>query len=186
MDWAGQTACCIASGPSLTAEDVALVQAAGLKTIAVNNAWELARFCDVLYAGDLKWWAKYGEKVDVPAQRWTSASKAAEVFGLKLYRRSGGFNSGQRAVDLAASFGAKRILMLGYDCSVAQGTHFHGDHAGLRNPDAKRCRVWAIQFIRMAMRLKKIEVINCSRRTSMTCFKRMPLEDALCRTSSSN
>ncbi|MCY1373105.1 hypothetical protein D9M69_603550 [compost metagenome] len=87
-------------------------------------------------------------------------------------------NSGYRAIELAISFGAARVLLLGFDCSVRAGTHWHGAHTKTKNPDARRCAEWLNHFGRLARH--GAEVINCSRQTELTCFPRMSLEDALC------
>jgi len=55
--WPGATVACLASGPSLTRADVALVRAQGLPTIVVNTTYQMAPWADVLYACDAKWWA---------------------------------------------------------------------------------------------------------------------------------
>jgi hypothetical protein len=179
--WAGQTVCCIASGPSLIAADVELVRAAGLKTIAVNNSWQLAPFCDVLYAGDHKWWAKYGRDAAIPAARWTCNQRAADEFGVHLHAARGPYNSGLRAIQLAALFGARRILLLGYDCAMLAGRkHWHPDHDGISNPTLSRMQAWAIQFTRVAAELKRnADVINCSRQTALKCFPRADLAAVL-------
>lgn len=178
MRWEGMTVCCIASGPSLRAEDCLAVQHARLPAIAVNSSWKLARFCDVIYAGDAAWWEFYGAEIDIPAERW-SCSRHAERYGAMHHKAKGGaYNSGMRAIEFAIEAGAVRVLLLGYDCSVSSGTHWHGDHSKTKNPDGSRCNEWARQFSRM--HLGGVEVINCSRSTALTCFPRMSLEKAIC------
>lgn len=54
------TVICIGGGPSLTPEQVALTR--GNYTIAVNNAFELAPWADILYGCDAKWWNWYWDK----------------------------------------------------------------------------------------------------------------------------
>lgn len=177
--WTGLTVSCIASGPSLRAEDCQLIEAAGLPAIAVNSSWKAARFAQVIYAGDPDWWHQYGKEIDIPAERWTHNQNAAQTLGIKSNGKgSSVLNSGYRAIELAIDLGATRVLLLGYDCSVAAGTHWHGDHAKTKNPDPSRCAVWLNQFARLDMR--GTQVINCSRETALTCFPRMRLEDALC------
>nr|WP_298117429.1 hypothetical protein [uncultured Pseudomonas sp.] len=176
--WQGLTAACIASGPSLTASDCALIASAGLPTIAVNSSWRLARFAAVIYAGDPAWWQAYGAEIDIAAARWTCTEQAAARFDLNLHRVRGGYNSGLRAIQLAIEFGAARVLLLGYDCSVAAGTHWHGNHDKTKNPDVSRCQAWQRQFAMLDR--KGVEIINCSRETALTCFPCQSLEAALC------
>ncbi|MCY1368851.1 hypothetical protein D9M69_558550 [compost metagenome] len=177
--WSGCTVACIASGPSLRAGDCRQIEGAGLPTIAVNSSWKLARFCDVIYAGDACWWAEYGAEIDIPAERWTHNQNAARALGINSSGSGTSvLNSGYRAIELAIGFGAARAILLGFDCSVQAGTHWHGDHQKTKNPDAARCREWQSQFGRLAR--NGTEIINCSRETALTCFPRMTLEEALC------
>lgn len=170
--------CCIASGPSLTFEDCELVRLSGIETIAVNNSWQMAQFADHIYAGDRKWWDQYGAEIDIPAKKWTCSKGAAVAHGINYHRASGPYNSGMRAIQWAIDSGKKKIILIGYDCSVKNGTHWHGDHEKTRNPDEKRCQKWKKQFEligRLAVS-KNVEIINCSRHTELLCFKRLPLE----------
>ena len=60
----------IAGGPSVTAEQVEQVrlkhQAGKVHVIAINDAYLLAPFADVLYFADARWWAWHTEGVDRP------------------------------------------------------------------------------------------------------------------------
>lgn len=180
--WKGQTVVVIGSGPSLTAEDCALVEKSGLTTIAVNNAWKAARFCHALYAGDLAWWRHYGAEVDIDAEKYTLSQNAAQVFGINRHKSKlgAGYNSGLLAVEMAMAFGAARVLLLGFDCSVANGIHFDGVHQKTPNPDRGRCEKWKGYFSRLADTRPKTQIINCSRYTEIDVFERQPLEVALC------
>lgn len=172
---------CIASGPSLTDEDCRLVEASGLPTVAINHSWKKARFANFIYAGDGRWWDEYGEEIDIPAERWTCSSRAAVKFGVNLHKVGGPYNSGMRAIQWAIRRGIKTIILLGFDCSVKNGTHWHGNHDRSKNPDTAICRKWKKQFAQLALAAKreKVRVINCSRYTEIDCFEKMRLEDAL-------
>ena len=176
------TVCCVASGPSLTAEDCEAIKQKGILTIAVNNSWQMARFAKYIYAGDKSWWVKNGKLIDIPAVRVCCDESAMIHHGTQTHRAAGGYNSGMMAIRYAIQkLGARRVILLGYDCSVKNGMHWHGPHVGLRNPDEERCRKWFKQFDRVAEEAKafKAEVVNCSRFTELTVFNRMGLEEAL-------
>ncbi|KAA5936461.1 hypothetical protein F3I48_17995, partial [Pantoea sp. M_3] len=129
---------CIASGPSLTASDCRLATASGHPVIAVNSSIGLIPECQYLFAADCSWWDKYHSTLKTRAQCWTVSGRAHLRYGVNLFRPpdNDSFNSGQRAIQLAAHLGAERIILLGYDCSLANGTHWHGEHPdGLKNPD---------------------------------------------------
>ena len=174
---------CIASGPSLTYDDCELIRKSGIKSVAVNNSWEMAPFCNYIYAGDRKWWAAYHDKITINAERWTCSDKAASSYGLNYHIAGGPYNSGMRAIQFAISKGFKSIALIGYDCSVKKGTHWHGDHKikGFGNPTNEKISTWKDQFKRVSDQAKKnnITVINCSRYTELECFDIVKLEKAL-------
>lgn len=173
-----ETVLCIASGPSLTLADCERALSSGLQAITVNSSWKMAPWAAICYAGDYGWWAAHADEVPHTMDRWTCSKSAAEQFRLHYHPAgNGAYNSGQRAIELAIKQGARRVLLLGYDCDVSAGTHWHGDHARLKNPDATRARQWRQQFD--AMDLQGAQVINCSRQTALTRFPRLDLESAL-------
>jgi len=172
---------CIASGPSLTDEDCALVEQSGIPTMAVNMSWQMARFAKYIYAGDRSWWDRYGKDIDIPAERWTCSLSAASHYKIHHHNVRGAYNSGMRAVQWGIDHGYKTIILLGYDCSLKNGVHWHGAYTENRNPTSKGVLKWKRQFEQVALQAKNrgVRVINCSRDTALECFERMKLEDAI-------
>jgi len=178
--FSGKTVFCIGSGPSLTEGDCLLIEQYGAPTIAINSSWKLARFADVIYAGDSRWWSVNRAEIDIDAQLWTCDRSAHDNFGINLHRVTGtDWNSGLRAIQFAEAEGAERIVLIGYDCSIKKGTHWHGDHLKTSNPSADRCKQWSKQFDRLALESTS-EIINCSRETALTAFPRAALEEITC------
>lgn len=180
-----------ATGPSLTQHDLELCR--HLPLLVVNDAWELAPWANWLFASDLRWWDgrwNHGVK-DFAGEKWTRDPVAFKKYGLKYveskpydglsYERNvihEGCNSGYMAINLALHLGASRVLLLGYDAKGSVGkTHFFGRHDSRGIPDRPDYGDLPAQFARM--KPKGLEVINCTRDTAITCFKRMSLEDAL-------
>lgn len=94
---------------------------------------------------------------------------------------NGGGNSGHQAVHLAATFGATKIVLLGFDMQQTGGKeHWHGKHEG-RLPNGKGFPGWIKTMGYLAKDLERmgVDVINCSRVTALRCFRRAPLEEAL-------
>lgn len=177
-----KTFICVASGPSLTASDCALVASSGYPIIAVNSSWQRVPGCDHILAGDCGWWDVHYSQLAIPAKRWSTSRRACLRYGVNHFRPPDNdtFNSGQRAIQLAAHLGATRIILLGYDCSLTDGIHWHGAHpTGLKNPDVTSVTRWQAEFGRLTDLLPDIDIINCSRSTSLTCFRRDKLETAL-------
>lgn len=170
-----KTFVCIASGPSLNATDCARVGASGLPVIAINNSWQLAHDFHFLFAADLTWWEVNHRKIPVDTSCWTTSIIASHRYGINLFRPRyyNGFCSGSRAIEFAVEhLGAQRVLLLGFDCSISQGMHWHGSHGdSLKNPTPDAINIWHRAFSDLADRLAgRAEIINCSRHTELTCF----------------
>jgi hypothetical protein len=74
--------------------------------------------------------------------------------------------------------GAKRIVLLGYDMSKdGPRSHWFGQHPGQMEMPSPYA-VWIAKFEQLAADCERsgIKVINCSRRTALPYFERMPLE----------
>lgn len=173
---------CVASGPSLVAEDVEALRGRAT-VIACNSSWEIAPFCDYIYASDGWWWRNNLEKLaDHPAQRWTSDARTAEKLGLLHHNSLGASNSGLRAIELAVKLGASTVLLLGYDCKAINGrVHHHPDHPAGRNPSEPKFKIWREQFRVKAPQFERagVRVVNCSRDTALEAFPRARLADEL-------
>jgi hypothetical protein len=183
------TVVCLASGPSLAADDVERVrawrseEAQGRAVIVANTTFRLAPWADVLYAMDRKWWEVHVGEVDAvfAGERCTRGKLPGRFRATHLQHMEHFNNSGAAAISLAAYRGAKRVLMLGYDCQRTGGkAHWHGDHPkGMGN--AGSMNKWATSFGDLARALagRGVEVINCTRETALTCFPRATLEHSL-------
>lgn len=155
----------------------------------------------MLYAADAEWWHVHGDEVakSFLGERWSCEQHDTRpLIGVSLVRvadheaglsrlegtvNSGG-NSGHQAVGLAELFGARRIVLLGYDFGLgADGApHWHGVHtSGLRNPSANALERWRPRMQKLAADLQAagIEAWNCSRATALDCFPRCSLDEAL-------
>ncbi len=191
--WPDETFICIATGPSLTAEDVTACYGHG-RVIAVNDAVRLAPWADVLYACDGRWWDHYGGMpafqglkygLSVKAGKWPGVERLANT-GVQGFDpgpgiRTGG-NSGYQAIQVAVKLGAARVLLLGYDMKLgARGrTHFFGEHPSTLK-SVSNYGTFCAYYRSLARPLRdlNVEVINCSRETALSCFPRMTLSQAL-------
>ena len=193
--WAGRTVACIASGPSLTAADCEAVRRAQLPAIAINNVGlDMAPWASVHYACDAAWWRAHPEalaadrlKICLDGKPPAGVHKMRCVSGTGFDDRRdtlrAGRNSGHQAVHLAGHFGARRIVLLGYDMQPGRaGIHYHGAHKTRPNPAARDLRQWCELFHPLAQALyaRGVEVVNCSRETALRAFPQAALEDVLC------
>lgn len=198
--WEGRIAVLIASGPSLTYEQCHYVarnhRRQGLIVAGCNDAYRAYRGLDLLYAADNKWWDVHEEEIqglDIPEMLMPNETYSAK-HGLTYVKGRGGAilstdpsainyasNSGFQLFNIAFLRGAKKIVLLGYDYGHKEKAHFFGNHPQpLRNPPNKM-ESWAKAYPASLDILAKadVQVINCSPRSTLTCFPKMPVEQAL-------
>ncbi|MBI1216891.1 MAG: hypothetical protein GC185_13895 [Alphaproteobacteria bacterium] len=191
--WAGERAFILGTGESLTADAARAIEGLG-RVIAVNDAWRLAPFADVLYACDRQWWDHWRGVPEFKGEKWTQdanfGADCALRWGLNLVRSieapglsfdpefiHRGGNSSYQALNLAAHFGASEIVLLGVDL---KGRHFFGDHPqGLRrrSPFAE----WRANFATLLPDIARanIKILNASPISELKCFPKVSVDDLL-------
>lgn len=183
-DWTGLTAVVICSGPSLTYEDCEKVRDSDQKVIVTNTTYRLAPWADVVFGFDRGWWELHAAELDrfgFTGHRYCMHPKAPTammVHGLGWIPNCG--NSGACSVALSVRFGVRKVILLGADCKKGEKAHWHEDHpAPLRN--AQSVESWPAQFQKAADFAAKngVDVVNCTRDTALTCFRRGVLEKEL-------
>jgi hypothetical protein len=180
-DWKGRTVVCLASGPSLTQADVDLVRLSGHPTVVTNTTFRMAPWADMLFGFDARWWATKD-----PATGLTHAQESARDFaGRRITKSQLGTTygiSGTCAIAMAVHGGAARIILLGFDSTFGPKgeRHWHGNHPGGLGNCASIAR-WPGHFKRTKRMADAagVRILNCSRRTALDCFERVPLEQAL-------
>lgn len=199
--WVGETVIVMATGPSFRRPEAI----GDCKVIAVNDAYKLFPEADILYACDERWWEVNIAQVreTCKAERWSSHSsrknhddkiRASKLFDLWLVGAQHassfcldgstihyGGNSGFQAINLALLFGAKRVLMLGFDMMLDENknVHYFGNHPAPLHTNHNFWEWIGIMNEAAARLPSDIEIINCSERTALTCFPRMSLQEAL-------
>jgi hypothetical protein len=194
--WEGATVAVLASGQSLTQEAAEKVR--HLPRITTNASYRMAPDADVLYASDVTFWQHQeyagalqcnGLKVCVeqipgiypylPDEIMVVRHGGTHGFTDEPGKIKTGGNSGYAATHLAASMGAKRILLLGLDLC---GERWHGRHPnGLTNPKQPSFTSWIRNFRTLAPALKTrgIEVLNCSPISRLDAFPKANLSELL-------
>jgi len=187
----------VAGGESVDKADVEVLRGR-CRVAVVNNAFQIAPWADVLYAADDRWWEQHQDALKFEGLKVTPGPVVAKRWGLKLVSLvdhlssekddmtiaspgtiSRGGNSGHQLTNLVIQFGCRKLLWVGFDC---KGDHWHGRHQiPLRNPTSQRLAAWATTFDKQAERLRKmrVEIINCSDRSAITAYPKMPLADAV-------
>lgn len=183
--WQGATVSILASGPSMNAALADSVH--GEPTIAINTTFQLAPWASMLYAADGQWWERYRKTALHFAGM--KVTLAPEIFPELLTLQRGnlngfepdatkinlGGNSGYQAVCIAATAGATRINLYGFDMrsDVKHNHHWHGVHPSpLRNHGESLYQRWLKNFEGLASILKArgVEVVNCTPGSALKCF----------------
>ena len=134
-------------------------------------------WADALYAQDRVWWQQYEREVEeaFPGERWSRNT----IPGVRKLRVEASQNSGAGAIALAASQGACKVVLLGYDCQLTGGrAHWHPDHPG-RMGNCGALADGPRQYHQLAGQLPGIQIINCSRSTALDVFPLGRLEEVL-------
>lgn len=203
-DWSGDTVVIMATGASLSADDIDCAHRHAVRTIAVNGAGLTrhlplaAPWSDILYAADAKWWRYYqpdfgglkvsGEPV-LHAEIAGYQYAAVDTIPLTMLEPDqpmprtpgkvvGGGHSGFQALGLALSLGASRVLLLGYDCrSIGdkRTAHERPDFFNIGSPFAS----WATLYNMVPRQWPGVDIINCSVHSAITAFPKAPIAEAL-------
>jgi hypothetical protein len=212
--FAGQTVFCLASGPSLTAEMVGLVM--DRPTIVVNSSALLAPWATVLYFTDSSWYEQHRDLVAefpglvVTMSRTAKRELPDKVRRIKMFGDpdlpamfppvgSGlvrqGRSSGHTAIALAIAMGARRVVLLGYDCRVVDGReHHHDDYliggrvdypTEKEDPRWNNKREYSTVFVRgyygwkLSAAAAGVEILNATPGSAITEFDRIDLRHFL-------
>lgn len=200
----GEPCFVVASGPSLRQADCDQLRDNGV-VIAVNNAFQYLPWADVLYACDANWWDLHIDAVNASfaGQCWIQNdtkgrpdkvhAECAVRYGLRVvYGRDApglgkdkihyGAHSGYQAINLAYLWGARLIVLLGYDMQNTGGkSHFFGDYplGTLANFPEPGRMIPHYEQLSTDLAAEGVEVINCTRHTALPYFKRRDLRDVL-------
>jgi hypothetical protein len=198
FDWRGECVAIVGAGPSVKPEDVDTLRER-IHVIAVNESYRLAPWADAVYSCDLAWWKLHKGLADFAGLKLSHDAIACNTFpGLKrvlieqvagndilidrpTYVGAGG-NSGFQAMNMAVQFGATGIALLGIDCTLEKGEHWHGRHPyHMNNPAPSNVKRWREAFDGAAASLKQlgVDVVNCSAISALTKYPKLTVAQAL-------
>lgn len=198
-DWSGQTAVIVGTGPSAADVPLSIAQDRA-RVFVIKSSWRLAPFADALYGLDKGWWIANQGGYKFKGLKFSPSPTICRVYSVRYVRlrpfarilteetgvigcglRTGGGHSGFQALNLAVQFGAKRILLVGFDMTLANGAHWKEDDRGVGKADAGRVRSWREAMDACAPQFKElgVDVINCTPRSALTAYPKMPLPEAI-------
>lgn len=199
QDWRKEAVAIVACGPSAQNAGVAALQGR-IKVLAIKEAFvRLVPFADVVYGCEAPWWKHVKGLPDFKGLRlaWSGAHidhHGIERFALRskqldkiLVDEPGiigaGGHSGFQALNIAVQFGAKRILLIGFDLQDGGRLHFYGRNTWPKanNPDATVWKRWVKGMDGAAdtLRTLGVEVVNASSVSAVSAFRKADVSETL-------
>lgn len=203
-DWSDRPVVIVASGPSAAGVDLEPARGKA-RIIALNSSVRLCPWADMVYGCDASWWLHENGLSDFKGLKIAGEARATQSYQdirtVKVIAHidtlvwdqpgcigSGG-NSGFQSINLAVLFGARKLILVGYDMQIDGGLHWHGKHpAGLNNPTAKNVPRWrrAIDGVQPELERLGVTVWNCSPVSALQAFPKTGFAEAIhkcCRSS---
>lgn len=192
--WKDETVYIVGGGPSL--KDFDWNRLKGKKVIAINRAYEVLPFADVMYWTDGRFYKWYKASIDkFPGMKVTcrpapmaddnviliKSSASPDGLDMRPSFIAHGNNSGFGAINLAAKLGATKIYLLGYDMdSKPTQTHWHSGYNKVKHNHSIYDKMM-LYFDRLPGQLKKlkIDVWNANPKSRLKTFPRCTLDSAL-------
>lgn len=183
----------IGGGPGLRGFDFNRLR--GRRCIAINAAGYDVPWADVLLFHDKDWprqnlrliqeWAGLVVTVSRPGR--SALPEKIEQVQVEPRERflpgpaiKRGRSSGHSAIALAAAMGAKRIVLLGFDCRRIEGRANYHDRYDCQADDA-RLDIFRTHFRgwRAPAEADGIEILNATPGTAIDEFRKVPIEELL-------
>ncbi len=202
-EWVGETCFILGGGPSLL--DVPIWRLRQLKSygrvIVINDSYRLVPDADVLYFCDAHWWQARNRDVEATftgrkiITMVGNGNSISDVISLRNTGATGletdpgairhGHNSGYAAINVAAHFGCRQIVLLGYDMHVA-GTHTHWHDTPVRPvpPDMferslQRDMLPNFNTLKAPLEKAGVRVVNSTPASALTLWPYVPLKQVL-------
>lgn len=169
--------------------------------IAVNIAFRIGRWMDIIFFGDADYGIKYIDEMrEQPGLLVSCVPKGTDPHNMltdvkylmrnnkKIYgiteepnQVSWNKNSGSCAINLAVHTGVKRIILLGFDMSLDENRnqHWHKEYSLPKDRVDKFMAKHCEGFPTMAQDLKHlgVEVLNCSPKSKIEEFPKVNFKD---------
>lgn len=181
----------------------------GWNVVLVQDAYKVLPYADLVYGSNPSWWRIHQHCEGFKGEKWSSheapnnghvqhlndKTEAAQKWGVNLIKGKDGIgfsfdpevihygsNSGFQAINLALLFGARKIVLVGFDMRHVNGkAHFFGNHPKeLHQNTDEHYRAYVKHFDRAAKKLPShISIVNATPGSALTCFPAVDLEDTI-------
>lgn len=176
--------------------------------IGINNAYQLGHWLDCIFFGDCAWYlvhrqvlAKFPNLKVTCCPRFANRSQK-DMEGIKYLAKGGGreitgggpkyglsgnlskvawnHNSGAAAISLAAHFGVRRIVLLGFDMTMdGDSSHWHRGY-GHKHPEKFFPRhLRGFPTIAEDAKVRGIEILNANPGSAIGAFPKVSLKEVL-------
>jgi len=187
--YAGRTIVILGGGPGIP--DKSIIDRLPQPIMVLKHAVSLRSDADIFFWAGRQWHEQFapliasfrgkysirrGQAPELnPICTQVSRMKYADPYFSLDPRLVGGYCVGGSAINIAAHFGAKRILLLGYN--MAGGHWFPNHPTPVPSSNAHARHRAGIESMVPALRELGIEVINCTPKSALTCFPKGRIED---------
>jgi len=197
-DWKDECVAIVASGASAKQVGVEKLRDR-IHVVVIKETIELCKWwADVVYGCDDPWWiARNGLKefsglkisygpvatTRYPDIKRVTISTPDDLMVAQPMVIGNGGNSGFQALNLVVQFGAKNIILLGFDMNETGGLHWYGrnKYQGMNNPMESNFKRWMKGFEAIKDRAKQmnLDIVNVSPTSSCNAFRKASLDDTL-------
>jgi hypothetical protein len=197
-DWRGEAVAIVASGPSIKATDLSVLQDR-VHTIVIKRTVERCPWAEVCYGCDAAWWL---DQKGLPqfqgiklfhgvqaANKWPDLRRVEidmqqdRMLVEEPLRIGNGGNSGFQALNLAIQFGVKDVILIGLDLHNQGGAHWYGMNKwpGANNPAQSNFDRWSKGFDKAKHDVDRlgVTVVNTSMESAVKCFRKAKLNDIM-------
>lgn len=187
-EWRGEAAVILGGGPSLRRDLVPALRGRA-RVIAVNNAYLLAPWADMLYFADRRWWewnkhdlGRYEGPHMVTRQRVEDPRvKRLGRERVEALSRNpcvvAGWCGGANAINIAYLYGANPIILMGFDMRPG---NWHDLHKLPHAPNQHRDRfIPALERMAVELERENVTVLNTNPRSALRCFPFADIEELL-------
>lgn len=166
--------------------------------IAVNEAFKLGKWVDILFFGDFGYWKRNTESILNFKGLRVSCCKEMKLPGIKMLEKRPrnhigisskpnqvcwNFNSGAAAINLAVHLGVKEIYLLGFDMNLDkdQNQHWHSSyHTDIKIVGGTFKR-HLIGFPRIKEDAEKlgVKIYNVNPYSAIQCFEKLTMKEVI-------
>ena len=195
--WSGETAIVVGSGPSASFDSLEPLRDK-VRVIAIKTSWLLVPWADVLYGSDRGWWIANRGAVEFSGFKASASPSACRAYklrqttpklGAKILTgetgvvgsglKNGDGHSGFQAINLAVQFGANRVVLFGFDMTLANGARWHSDTRGVGKLNSVRVEQWRECLDACASQFEQlgVEVLNASVHSALTAYRKVAFNE---------